>query len=388
LPEKVEGSFWLTDEDGKNIVNIEANNGYWNMKSNEDVKLIHNQSYVKDVNLVFYSFYYLEINNEQRLIYVDDIRDETIQYYNVSNSCSLILGRGVNYNISYNIQFINDNYLTLNFSDMGWEIVKSQNALVYVNDFVVTESNVRLKYGDTLFIFGLRINVYYGILSINNPNGVLLVNGLENTAFNMYPSNNVDVVDSDSIKEVDLYRDEDYFFKTPRMRRFIETQTVDITPPPNGTREEMLALLVLGPMLTMALISGVTLYNSLSGVLDKTKTLQDVMPSLLTSGAMLASCLLWPTLTRKYQKSMEKKKEKERQKKYKIYLDRKKNELKEISDTQRNIICENMIDLKKCEQIVMSRTRNLWERRVDQKDFLTVNSGSPTQSQMFNGVQQ
>ena len=47
-----------------------------------------------------------------------------------------------------------------------------------------------------------------------------------------------------------------------------------------------------------------------------------------------------------------------------------------------------MIDLKKCEQIVMSRTRNLWERRVDQKDFLTVNSGSPTQPQMFNGVQQ
>ena len=380
LPEKIDGSFWLMDEDDNNVINVEDSNNRWVMKANDDTKILQNNNSIPSVELVCDNFYYIERNNNQAILYTENTRDNTIKYYGVQDGINLTVGKNQNNSIAYNNQYIQDNYITLNYTNNQWVINKSQNAIVYVNDYLLSDLTRKLSCGDSLFILGLRINVYNGIISINNPNNLVYVSEVLSQAnFLTYQSNNVNVIDSESIKEVDLYAEDDYFFKTPRVRRFIEEYELQLTTPPaKSIKEDMPALLVLGPMVTMGIVSMVTLYNSVSGLLNGTKTLAQSMPTLITSGAMLLSSLLWPNLTRKYQKSVEKRKEKERQRKYKAYLERKRKELKEVSDTQRNIICENLITLKDCEQIILGKSRNLWERRVDQKDFLTIRAGNGT----------
>ena len=46
LPQKVEGSLWITDElnNNNNIVNIEAKNGKWILKENDEAKIIFSNS--------------------------------------------------------------------------------------------------------------------------------------------------------------------------------------------------------------------------------------------------------------------------------------------------------------------------------------------------------
>ena len=47
LPQKIEGSFWLNDElnNNNNIVNVEAQNGKWILKGNDEAKIIFGESY-------------------------------------------------------------------------------------------------------------------------------------------------------------------------------------------------------------------------------------------------------------------------------------------------------------------------------------------------------
>ena len=52
LPSKIDGSFWLEDDvDNVNLVNVEAMNGKWVMKSNDEIKINYNNSQVSELPL-------------------------------------------------------------------------------------------------------------------------------------------------------------------------------------------------------------------------------------------------------------------------------------------------------------------------------------------------
>ena len=82
--------------------------------------------------------------------------------------------------------------------------------------------------------------------------------------------------------------------------------------------------MTIGPMLTMAMMSMSMGYTSLTGVVNGTTEISTAMPTLVMSGAMLATMLLWPTIQRIYQKKQREKKEIERKTKYSEYLNSKK----------------------------------------------------------------
>lgn len=107
-------------------------------------------------------------------------------------------------------------------------------------------------------------------MSINNPDSrVIIDNTLVEKIFENHSENDNNIPKSDEIKEIDLYNEEDYFFKKPRMRRYIEDYDLTITPPPQKQdKEEMPLLLVIGPMITMAITSLVMLTNTLVKVLS------------------------------------------------------------------------------------------------------------------------
>ena len=380
LPKNVDGSFCLKDElnDDANIVNIEASNNRWVMKSNSDAKIYVDSKEVSDVLLTPNSHFFIECNNKKMFVYIENVCDTTIGYYSVNNNESLFIGNTDNNDIVYDISFLFDKYVELVLNSDAWVIKKKQNAIIYINNVLMSGEVKNLNFGDTIFCLGLRINLYNGVISINNPLGQVKLNAAKLCPKNIKSSFNFDetVNDSEEIKEENFYNDEDYYFKKARLRRFIENYDLTVaSPPKKQEKQEVPLLLTLGPMLTMGVMSVTSLLNLVIKLANKEATLASSWTSLLTSSAMLCTSLLWPNLTKAYQKKMMILKEKDRKDKYGDYISRKEKEIKEEGAKQIEILKENFFSLDECLNIIMSKRLNLWERRHDQKDFLSVRVG-------------
>lgn len=58
--------------------------------------------------------------------------------------------------------------------------------------------------------------------------------------------------------------------KAPRIRRFYEPKTIKLSTPPRSDEDDQLPLaLVIGPMLTMGIISAMTMVTAISNVVTK-----------------------------------------------------------------------------------------------------------------------
>ena len=52
LPQEVNGSYWITDFNNKNLVNIEAKDGKWILNNNFDIKILSNGENSDSINLL------------------------------------------------------------------------------------------------------------------------------------------------------------------------------------------------------------------------------------------------------------------------------------------------------------------------------------------------
>ena len=173
-----------------------------------------------------------------------------------------------------------------------------------------------------------------------------------------------------------MYQEGDYFLRAPRFKSKIEPERILIDPPPGAENmQEMPLIYQIGPMITMGMTSMVTVATTISNLVINNKPLTSAIPSLLIAVAMLMSIILWPSLTRRYNKKQKKKREEKRKSKYKAYLETKKKAISEAIVKQRQIMIENNISLEECQNIINAKKRNLWEREIEDEDFLTVRIG-------------
>ena len=79
LPKEINGNYWLTDNDKKNIVNIEAIDNKWVLKNNEEIKILNNTSDI----------------NEQSLYETDEIKEVILEEFS----------RGILYDFNKGIEY-------------------------------------------------------------------------------------------------------------------------------------------------------------------------------------------------------------------------------------------------------------------------------------------
>lgn len=387
LPNRVTGSYWIVDYDESgnqnNLISIEAVENSWKINSNDDVKIISGNAPVENALLKENEFYVLNSinNNTQYLIYCYPSNDSSFSYYHITDKINegITIGSGSNSHIMYptplveveHAKIINQNgeiYLIDNNSKNG----------IYVNRQRTTQT--LLKNGDNIFIMGLRIvflkleNNFY--LMINKPNNLVQVQGIS-----PYTLNTTDEAfeELDDDIEMNFYSDKDYFYKNPRFISLIDTMEIKIDAPPTKEEErESSILLTVGPMITMSMTSMVSGYVAVNNVFNNGATWSSAAPSLVMCGAMFASVLIWPSLTKRYEKKRRKKNEKKRQIKYSGYIDKKRASIMEELKRQHNIVVNSFPDLNDCQNIILNRHTNLWEKRTEDPDFLTVSLGYGT----------
>lgn len=373
IPEIVAGSFSFDEnkDESDKLINVEARNNEWVLYSTAGSSVLSNGKKIQAIELKPNNYYILERENQKYLIFVTSAFDDSFKAYTYKSSLNLSIGNGGGSNVSYACSLFRGNVAGVSLKD--GQLVLAANNNVYLNNNYFTEKTCRIKTGDEINIYGLRIVFMEGFLLINNPMNAVIVGSKELEPYVFKEEEELEEVE---FKDNELYEDKDYYSKAPRLRRLIKTKEIDISPPPHAEGEKELPLLLtIGPMLTMAIVSGAMFANNLSKLINGETTIEKSWPQLLSTGAMLVSMLVWPTVTRIINKRLKKKRKKELFVKYNKYLNKKEKELEEEEKLQKEIINENLLQVEQCVNIINNGRINFWDKRIDQADFLEVRLG-------------
>ena len=376
LPEKVKGQFWLNDFDEKGsfrqLVSIEGIDGKWYVKSNKKAVIIGDKNVIVEKNeLSVNNFLNLKIDNtnERAIIFTEPI-DKTRQILSklVAKAGSVFtIGRSYDNNFCYANDYVSSYHAKLVYDGKEWLIsdLDSRNG-TYVNGMRIT--SCKLKPGDFIYIMGLKIVIGDDYIAINNPDIQLKIKSGELSSY-IKPICTVQ-------KDVIELPEKKYFFRSPRFYREIRAEEINIDPPPSPQKLDTVPLaLMLGPSLTMAMMSVSTGILTVSNIMMHGGNLTQALPTLMMSVSMLLGTVLWPILTKKYEKKEKIKYEKRRQEKYFAYLNEISDKIKNIEKEQSAIINETFVTQEDCRERIIRVKPNLWERTAGQNDFLRLRLG-------------
>ncbi len=367
LPEKIRGQYSLISDSGIRV-NIEGVDEKWILKTTKQVVIVDNKQEVDACEIKDMSIYNLKSrkSHEKCFVFVEPSTDDRVEFkkYLFKNDVSLDIGRKSNNSIVINNNYVSSNHAKLTFKNGKWSIVDNDSSNgTFVNGRRVKSSS--LNFGDVIYIMGTIIIVGNSMIAINNPDNSVNVN---TSLLISYVPQKADSADDYDFDFDDV--EEKFFYRSPRFKRDIETAVFKIdAPPQNQLGEEMPIMMAIGPSMTMGMASMAT---AVYGVM------QGNFMSAVTSGFMLLGTVLWPIISKKYEKKKKTQKENLRQEKYKEYLERIKSSFNEECEKQKQILLENSVDIKECENRIINTSRKLWDRSFGQNDFLKINVGKGT----------
>ena len=286
------------------------------------------------------------------------------KYFLVPNT-TIYIGKGANNEISYSFSDLvsNDAHVSITTDAKGNASVEDlKNSIgVYVNGVQV--KNAILKPFDEIFLMGLSIVYLDGGIAVRN----------------LHTKTKLQEMGSLMTKlPVDTKQKKNYFVRTPRIIKSLDTDIIEVDAPPAPQKQEELPLLLtIGPSVTMATVMMASLSYTLSNAIQGGNTGR-VVASAFMAGGMLLGALVWPTLIRKYHKKKQIEKENYRKERYSSYIAEIEDKL--IAKTDRSILLMNDIlnpgPKELCSSFDDENAKlRLWERSIGEEDFLSVRLG-------------
>lgn len=393
LPNKQTGNYWITDDDGKKILNIIGKNNEWQIYSNDQIKILDPRAIrsfnvskvakdvvniISGVRLKENSIYYLSISSNPNMLYIllcEPIYQRNFIQIKTQNFQEITIGKSLNCDIIYNNSLINDKQAKIFYSN-GKLMLENYdtNYGIFLNDTPVSNKVKLLFNGDIIFIMGLRIVVIGNNFFITNPFNRVSYNQRK---FELVKKQKKVVEPTGTPEEdVKLFSEKDFFARAPRITSGIEREKIKIeAPPQKQEKDEKPLIYTIGPSLAMGLVMLISMSSAISGVSNGTASVKSTVTSALMTVAMLISMILFPILNNKYEKRKKKKKEETRQKKYKEYINKKINQIDDVMIKQKNILFDKYLSAEECAQIILNKDSRLWERKTEDEDFLTIRVG-------------
>ncbi len=371
LPYKKIGNFWLTDNNDKNVVNINGENDEWVITGSEHTKIISSDK-SEEIVLKPRNYYIVEKEDKKYVLYCNYENDNSYEGYKVIDKKEIKVGKNLNNELCLNHPYLQEIEYSLEYdsANNNWLVKQDKNSKVYLNNELVSAESFNAKNGDVLNVYGFCIVLAKETVFVNTPYGKV-TSKLEKINFEVKDS-----ITPEEIVNDNMYSDNDYFLRSPRMKRDITTFNMNIdSPPAQENMQETPLIMTLAPMLTMGASSLITLTTTLQAISEGEKTWKQSIPAIVITLSMLFTMLVWPFVTRWYERKQKEKREAIRQERYNGYLTKKAQELSVEFDNQRKILEENLWNTDVCYDAIINKRRTLWGRRTDQKDFLTVRIG-------------
>ena len=396
LPKITVGNYWITEKTNDKeikLINIAGNGEGWQIMSNQFAKILSPESikfeeqgvYIKDYNkkviekiiLEDYKTYIFSIGNNEDIfmLYCAPFYEDEYKQIDVRQNREILIGKDKNNNIVYDHTLLAKLHTKISKSNGKWLLENYDTKFgTFVNGIPVANDIRVLLNGDVVFIMGLKIIIMGNTFFINNPSNKVTLS--KNLVEIKRQEENIIDYKKEEDDDTDLYDDKDYYYRSPRIKNKIEVEEVKIDPPPAREKnEEMPMALVLGSTLSMSAIMLTSVFSSIQGMRNGTTSKAENIISLFVAFSMLLSMLFFPMLERKWEKRQRIKYEKKRQKRYREYIDSKVKEIDRIMGKQKSILFQNYPSAEKCTEIVLSKNERLWERKIEDYDFLTVRLG-------------
>ena len=398
LPKEIFGNYWIINDEKENLVNVQAVDNNWVLKSNSEVKVFRNGTAVDEALLEYEKFYTLKniLLGDSYVIYTCPVYDpnalqlylsldgtETHKEWYIGNNGAQDNASNFPNIISYEQPGISKNQMKIVFNNGTYSIYNLNPAIpMYING--IPSDGANLRYGDSIFMLGLKLSIIKDIFYINNPNKLVKFDA---QVFNTrtLPTLDYTKISTEADPVVEMYKKEDYFLKPPRFDEKIEEKTLVIDPPPAAQKQdEMPAILTMGSMMMMGMSSLMTGVITLTNVINGTTPLSAAWPSLLTAGAMLTCMLVLPTISKMYNKHKKRVYERKRQATYSMYVNKKREEFLTEMKKEQQVLIDKYIPLKDVGDIILYKKRNLWEKNMTDYDFLSLRLGIGSIPPFFN----
>lgn len=395
LPQYPVGNYWITDENDKKIISIEGDGKVWEIFSNNKFKIINpknmtslnvfkiaqsEENIIERISLKEYGMYYVylkDYSNNVFIIYCTPDYEKDFLHLNIKNSQEILIGKSDECDIIYNNSLLKKIHTRIFFSN-GKLMLENfdENFGTFVNNKPVDKGLKMLFNGDVIFIMGLKIIIIGRSIFINNPYKRVTYNN-EVFEINKKRIHLLEKEDDDTENvDLQLYSEKDYFARAPKITNVIEKEKIIIDPPPPCDNKEAMPLaLLLGSSLSMGVVMMLSIISTIDKINTGSATLKNSIFSIITSLVMLVSIVCMPVFTRLWEKKQKIKNEEKRQKRYKEYINLKISLIDNIMKKQKELLYENHISAEECAQIIVNKGSRLWERKIDDENFLDVRIG-------------
>ena len=181
LPLKISGSFWIEDKDKnnfkRNLINVQAKDGKWLLKSNFDTKVFVEGKVVDEIFIEEYFYYEIQVKGEKHkyILCTSPVYDNESNEYEVGTNAEITIGNSANNTINYHNVYISQQQCLLKVVNGRWIVKNLTNTgVVFVNGNAVQESE--LFVGDVVSIMNLKIIICGTYIIMNKPKGMLEFN--------------------------------------------------------------------------------------------------------------------------------------------------------------------------------------------------------------------
>ena len=315
LSSKVGGMYPIYIDD-KIVANIIADDNNWTIKLSPGYS--SKELYYERPRLEPYKIYVItsKYSGENFYLITTPRFNANLQAYDILNQVTI--GSDVNCDICYPLTFSNKEFLRISSNNSKWTIETNSN-----NFFISgkrAKSGQEILNGDYIFFFGLKLIFVSSKIIIDVAQNDIAKYRVSRLHLSE-PEKKQPIIkasEKPNVKEdMPLYSKEDYYFKSPRFNYLIEPVTVDIDAPPAPIKNDALpAILTIGPQLTMAGASVLSMMGMIMSFSSGSRNEFAIGISIGTMSITVIGTLLWPLITRKYNKRRIRKKEEKRQKKY------------------------------------------------------------------------
>lgn len=384
LPEKHIGRYWLhsRNADGRqmHVVSVEAlravessDEDKWLLKSNRKFFVVDkDKKAIQSVEINLSELYRIQsADGEFRYtLFAEPLTNDRRQYkgYVVTRETVVItIGREEDNGICYSSNFVSSSHAAISFSANG-VFIKDNGSTnnTYVNGKTVKEQ--RLLIGDIVYIMGLQIIITNRGLFLNNPDGKVKIQTPDLQEFHapLFQDKG-----EDEFEEIPT----EYYYRAPRFKHDVDEYELKVDAPPNNQdNDEMPMIMLIGPSMTMGMASIASGVFTVTSAIER-GNISSAIPSLVMCVSMLLGTLMWPVITKMYQKRLRKRKEARRQETYTAYLNQLEQLVTQEAAHQEQILHSNDINTDVCVSRIMSAPPQIWERTPKHTDFLSLRLG-------------
>lgn len=308
----------------------------------------------------------IRTNGETALLLAEDDSADMSRFYKYSVRGTVTVGRAADCDFALTSAHAPARCAVFTVDEKSMKVAASEGAHVFVNCERVTECD--LHPGDVVFICGHSFICGQQILAVDRAPLMRVKQNGSAVPYMLPPEET-----GEMSYFFDDVKNEKYIYVAPRFIRKPEHYDIAIAnPPASHDLNKQPAVLSLGPAFTMGMASAATGTFTVINAMDRGSEITQILPTMIMTGSMVASSLLWPVINKGYSKMKDRRDERRRKSVYLRYLQNIEKEINSGMEKQLSLMNENNPDIERLEDRVRLSASSLWERSSGDDDFLSV----------------